>query len=183
MNQPSDLRERNLRSIFAVFDVNGDGVIGAIDFVEMAGLVCDLVGVTDDDRRAAFKDGYLSWWEQLRADADSDGDGQITAAEFAATAASGRGDPLVYYNQTAGPVLAMMTEAMDHDGDGFIEHRDYQRLSGLPGMDPQVFLAAFDRLDTDGDGRLSLAQFQEAIAHLFSSQNPADPGTAMLGHA
>ncbi len=76
-----------------------------------------------------------------------------------------------------------MTEEMDHDGDGFIEHRDYMRLTGLPGVDAQVSLAAFDRLDSDGDGRLTPAQFQEAIAHLFLSQNPADPGTTMLGHA
>lgn len=135
MNQPSDLRERNLRSIFAVFDVNGDGVISGSDFAEMARIVCDLIGITDESKRAAFKDSYLSWWERLRADADQDGDGRITAAEFAA--ASAAGDPLAYYNETAGPVLKMMTEAMDLDGDGFIEHEDYRRLAGLPSLDPR----------------------------------------------
>jgi Ca2+-binding EF-hand superfamily protein len=183
VNQPADLRERNLRSIFAVFDADGDGIIVGSDFVKMAGLVCDLIGVTDDAKRAAFKDGYLAWWEQLRADADQDGDGRINMAEFAVAVASGGGDPLAYYHQAAGPVLKMMTEAMDRDGDGFIEQQDYLRLSDLPGMAPQAYLAAFGRLDSDGDGRLTPAQFQEAIAHLFLSQDPADPGTAMLGHA
>ncbi len=51
MNQPSDLRERNLRGIFAVFDVDGDGVISESDFVEMARIVCELIEVTDDTKR------------------------------------------------------------------------------------------------------------------------------------
>jgi len=183
MNQPSDLRERNLRGIFAVLDVNGDGIIGGSDFAEMAGIVCGLIGVTDEGEQAAIKDGYLSWWERLRADADQDGDGQITMAEFAAASASGGGDPLAYYGQTVGPVLKIIAEAMDRDGDGFIEHQEYLRLSGVPRLDSQAYLAAFDRLDSDGDGRLTAAQFEEAITHLFVSQDPADPGTALLGHA
>jgi|ERR1700683_1833639 len=183
MNQPSDLREQNLKSIFAIFDVNGDGVISGDDFVEMADIVCDLIDVTDDAKRAAFKDGYLSWWERLRADADQDGDGRITAAEFAEAAGSGGGDPRAYYEQTAGPVLTMMTEAMDRDGDGFIEHEDYLRLTGLPGLDPQAYLAAFSSLDSDGDERLTPAQFHEAITQLFVSQNSGDAGTTLLGHA
>jgi hypothetical protein len=104
-------------------------------------------------------------------------------AEFAATAASGDDDPLEYYGRSAGPVLKLMIEAMDYDGDGLIEHQDYLRLSGLPGLDPQAYLAAFGRLDADGDGKVTVAQFQEAIAHLFLSQDPADPGTVFLGHS
>jgi hypothetical protein len=70
------------------------------------------VGIfADETRRAATKDGYLSWWEQLRADADQDGDGKVTMAEFAATAASGDDDPLEYYGRSAGPVLKLMIEA------------------------------------------------------------------------
>jgi Ca2+-binding EF-hand superfamily protein len=183
VNQPSDVRERNLRSVFAILDADRDGFIEGSDLAEMARRVCDLIGVTDGARRAAIKDGYLSWWEQLRADADQDGDGRISPAEFAAVVASGGGDPQAYYDQHASAAFRTVAEAMDHDGDGFIEQEAYCRLFEVTGMGPQAVLAGFRQLDSDGDGRLTTGQFLEGVAHLFLSQDPADPGTGMLGDA
>jgi hypothetical protein len=46
-----------------------------------------------------------------------------------------------------------------------------------------VVLAAFTRLDTDGDGRISREELVAAIAHVFLSSDPAHPGTDLLGQA
>ncbi len=55
---------------------------------------------------------------------------------------------------------------MDADRDGFIEQEVYVRLFAVTGADPQTVLAGFRRIDSDGDGRLTTAQFLEGVAHL-----------------
>ena len=48
-------------------------------------------------------------------------------------------------------------------------------------LDERVVQAAFERLDADADGKISVAELSDAIGQLFLSQDPADPGTAVLG--
>ncbi len=53
-------------------------------------------------------------------------------------------------------MAAAEAEALDADGGGYIEQSDH-------------------------DGKISVSEFEDGLAHLFLSHDPADPGTAMLG--
>ena len=72
---------------------------------------------------------------------------------------------------------------MDRDNDGFIDAGEYAGLFAAQNMDERVIRAAFARLDTDADGKISTAEFADAIAQMVLSQDPADPGTAVMGHS
>jgi len=183
VNPASDLRERNIGSVFDRCDADGDGYITGDDLPAAARRILDRLGITDAGSRAEIVGSYQSMWLELRADCDSDGDGRVSRAEFTAAFSVGRGDPRAYYQRLMGPALDRVARVMDRDGDGFIEAGEYARLFASQGVDERIAGAAFERLDADADGKISVAEFSDAIGQLFLSQDPADPGTAALGHS
>jgi Ca2+-binding EF-hand superfamily protein len=183
VDSAADLRDRNVKAIFDVLDADADGFLTSADLSAMAAQACDRLGITGTAKGAQITGIYASWWEQIAADADADGDGRISRAEFAATHSSGHGDPATYYQQHVGRLAAAEAEALDTDGDGYIGQAEYAAFFVTDGISAETALAGFARLDTDHDGKVSTAEFAAGIAQLFLSQDPADHGTAMLGHA
>ncbi len=183
MNDPS-LLERNVDAAFTVYDTDADGFLTRDDLTAMGTRICEQLHLTGSPQAGAIVDGYASWWEQLRADYDADGDGRISRAEFTQAMLSGGGDPQAYFSQQMAKVTSLLADALDADGDGFIEPAEYLALFGAsPDLDPRVTRAAFDRLDADGDGRISREEFTAGVAHFFLSSDPAHPGTSLLGLA
>ena len=182
MDSAADLRERNLGSVFDVLDTDRDGYITEDDLLASGRRILDAFGISDAGFRAEILGVYQSTWLQLRADCDSDGDGRITRAEFAAAFTAGLGDPRAYYQRLAGPLADRVARVMDQDGDGFIEAGEYARLFSSQSVDEHVIQAAFERLDADADGKISVAEYSDAIGQMFLSHDPADPGTAVMGH-
>jgi Ca2+-binding EF-hand superfamily protein len=184
MQPGPDLRERNLGAIFdVILDTDRDGIIAASDFEQLAQGVCDHLGVPDGPQAAAVHSAYRAWWQQLSSACDSDGNGQVTRAEFTTAHLTGHGDPEAYYQQQLSALFEIVTDAMDIDGDGFIGQAEYVRLFRLADVSEEVVLAGFQRLDQDRDGRISTHEFRAGAAHAFLSPDSADPGTAMLGLA
>ncbi len=182
MNDPDPL-QRNIDAVFTILDVNADGVITYDDITAIGTRVCGQLHIAGSPQAAAILGRYASWWEQLRADCDADGDGRISRAEFAHAMLSGGGDGQANYNQQLGKQVSLLADAMDADGDGFIEATEYLALFGAaPDLDPQVVQAAFERLDTNGDGRISREELQAGAARLFLSSDRAHPGTSILGN-
>jgi Ca2+-binding EF-hand superfamily protein len=178
-----NLRERNIDAVFAILDTDADGVITSDDMTAMGVKVCEQLHVTGSPA-ATIVDSYASWWEQLRADCDADGDGRISRAEFAQAMLSGGGDPQAYFDRQLGKVVSLIADTMDADGDGFIDQAEYLALFGAaPGLDRQVVLAAFAGLDADGDGRISREEFEAGVAHLVLTSDQANPAANILGLA
>jgi Ca2+-binding EF-hand superfamily protein len=178
MNE-ADLVKRNIDAVFAILDADSDGVITSGDLTGLGTRVCEQLRIAGSPRAAVIVESYASWWEQLRADCDADGDGRISRAEFAAAMLSGGGDRQAYYSQHLARQISLIADVMDADGDGFIEATEYLALFGAaPSLDPQLVQAAFERLDADGDGRISREEFQ--AAHLLLSGDQAHAGTGIF---
>jgi Ca2+-binding EF-hand superfamily protein len=182
MNDPS-LLERNLSTVFAIYDIDADGFITSDDMTAMATRICEQLHIAGSPQAVAILDGYASVWEQFLADCDADGDGRISQPEFAHAILSGGGDPQAYYSQHLAALMGLFAHAMDADGDGFIEPAGYLTFFRAVDLDPQVAQAAFARLDADGDGRISCEEFTAGAAPFFLSSDPAHPGTSILGQA
>lgn len=178
MNEP-DLLKRNVDAAFTVLDADADGVITSDDLTALGTRVCEQLHIGGSQKAAAIMESYASWWEQLCADCDADGDGRISRAEFAAAMLSGGDDSQAYYSQHLAKQIGLIYDAMDADGDGFIEPTEYLALFGAaPALDPEVVQAVFERLDADGDGRISREEFQ--AAHLILSSDQTHAGTSIL---
>jgi Ca2+-binding EF-hand superfamily protein len=133
----------------------------------------------DSDNGRKICEGYKTWWNQLRKDLDVDNDGQVTMAEFAAVYKGDRGDPQEYFSKHIGPAAKAVAEVLDTDNDGYIGQDDYLTL--LAGVtDQQAALAGFQQLDTDGDGQVSVAEFQAGVQQAMLSNDSSAPGTSML---
>lgn len=179
----SDLPQKNVSSLFDLIDTDHDGYITEDDMPASGLRFLDELGITDTRQRAEILAMYPPIWEQLRADCDSDGDGRITRQEFTTAFTTGPGDPEAYYQRIFGTYVTRIAQVMDRDGDGFIDAEEYSGLFASQNLDEQVIRAAFARLDSDADGKISTADFAGAIAEMFLSHDPADPGTAVMGHS
>ncbi len=181
MNPAGDLRERNIGAIFDALDTDADGLITAADVSRMAALACDQLGLAGTAKGTQLTGIWASWWEQLAAEADAGG--RISRAAFVAAHISGRGDPAAFFQQQIGRFVAAEAKALDTDGDGYIEPAEYAAFLAAGGVAAEIALAGFDRLDTDHDGKISIDELVAGAAQFFLSPDPADHGTAMLGHS
>jgi Ca2+-binding EF-hand superfamily protein len=178
--QLDNIQDRNISAVFNVLDSNQDGTITAEDFDLIGRRVCEQLGVAvDSDNGRKVCEGYKAWWNQLRKDLDVDNDGQVTMAEFAAVYKGDRGDPQEYFSKHIGPAARVVAEMLDTDNDGYISQDDYLTLMASI-TDQQAALAGFRKLDTDGDGRVSVAELQAGIQQVMLSNDPSAPGTSML---
>ncbi|HKR52052.1 MAG TPA: EF-hand domain-containing protein [Pseudonocardiaceae bacterium] len=175
-----NLQDRNISAVFNILDSNRSGSITAEDFDLIGRRVCEQLGVAvDSDNGRKVCECYKTWWNQLREDLDVDNDGQVTMAEFAAVYKGDRGDPQEYFSKHIGPAARVVAEMLDTDNDGYISQDDYLALMASI-TDQQAALAGFRQLDTDGDGRVSVAELQAGIQQVMLSNDPSAPGTSML---
>jgi Ca2+-binding EF-hand superfamily protein len=74
-----------------------------------------------------------------------------------------------------------MFEAVDEDADGVIAVREHkQAVKAWKGTDAGVE-EVFERLDLDGDGRLSRAEFRELWSDFWRGDDTASPGQWVFG--
>ncbi len=116
-----------------VLDQTGNG---SLDWPDLAAMARELSSRLDLDEpeETRLYHAYADWWRELQAALDTDGDGSISAQEYAAAAPS-----------LAGPALIRVAEVLfdvtDRDGSGHIDAAEYRAL----------FRTAFQR-DTSGAG-------------------------------
>lgn len=177
-----ELPGRNLFTIFEILDTNGDGTITRDDFESKAEQVTALFDLTGTATAEEIHTSLTSWWDQLRANYDRNDDGVVTREEFVQAHGSTDGDPETFYRQKVDQLVGVVARAVDKDGDGYIDKAEYLRLFSVSGLPGETVQNGFEALDTDNDGRVSVEEFETAIAQLFLSTNPTEPGTALLGN-
>ena len=176
----NNVQDRNIAAVFSVLDTNRDGVVSAEDFEQLGARVCAQFSIPLDGATGrALLEAYEAWWSQLRRDFDGDDDGRVTVEEF--HTAYQRGDPKRFFDEQLGRIAKLVAETVDTDKDGFIGEEEYLRLLAVTTVDQQALVAGFRDLDTDGDGRISVAEFQAGVQRLMLSADPNAPGTSMLG--
>lgn len=116
-----------------VLDQTGDGYLDWPDLAAMARELSTRLDL-DEPEETRLYTAYADWWRELQSALDTDGDGRVSAQEYAAAAPS-----------LAGPALIRVAEVLfdvtDKDGNQHIDADEYRAL----------FRTAFRR-DTTGAG-------------------------------
>ncbi|MEU7413173.1 oxygenase MpaB family protein [Streptomyces sp. NPDC042638] len=104
----------------AVLDQTGDGYVDWPDLAAMAREVAGRLDLDEPDETRLY-DAFAGWWRELQAALDTDGDGRVSAREYAEAVPS-----------LAGPALIRVAEVLfdvtDTDGDQRVDADEYRAL-------------------------------------------------------
>ncbi|MEU2118619.1 oxygenase MpaB family protein [Streptomyces sp. NPDC016459] len=103
-----------------VLDQTGDGHLDWPDLAAMARELSTRLDL-DEPEETRLYDAFAAWWRELQAALDTDGDGRVSAEEYAAAVPSLAGPALIR-------VAEVLFDATDKDGSGTIDTDEYRTL-------------------------------------------------------
>jgi Ca2+-binding EF-hand superfamily protein len=166
----SELQRRKVLRVFRAMDADGDGFLEESDFVALTARWADIRGdEPGSPEHEKLRNVLMSWWQTLRS-AD---DHKITLDDML-----GAIDKLQKVTKASAEI---MFEGVDADRDGKITRGEYRRLIEAWNGRGTRTDDAFPRLDLDGDGYLSLAEFTALWTDFWSGDDPDSPGTWVFG--
>jgi Ca2+-binding EF-hand superfamily protein len=131
---PEGTTRRSAEQFFAeVLDQTGNGYLDWPDLAAMARELSSRLDL-DEPEETRLYDAFAGWWRELQTALDTDGDGRVSAEEYAAAVPSLAGPALIR-------VAEVLFDATDKDGNQTIDADEYRAL----------FRTAFQR-DTAGTG-------------------------------
>ncbi|MFE1348478.1 oxygenase MpaB family protein, partial [Streptomyces sp. NPDC058757] len=139
---PTGKNRRTAEEFFRhVLDQTGDGHLDWPDLAAMARELATRLDL-DEPEETRLYDAFAAWWRELQTALDTDGDGRISAGEYAAAVPSLAGPALIR-------VAEVLFDATDKDGNGVIDATEHRAL----------FRTAFHRDLTTTDATYSRSAF------------------------
>jgi Ca2+-binding EF-hand superfamily protein len=148
-----------------VLDQTGDGHLDWPDLAAMARELSTRLDL-DEPEETRLYDAFAAWWRELQAALDSDGDGRVSAEEYAAAVPSLAGPALIR-------VAEVLFEATDKDGGGTIDANEYRML----------FRTAFHRDLAAADGGYGRSAFVGDFVAFMSGRRTSTPYDPVLADA
>jgi Ca2+-binding EF-hand superfamily protein len=148
-----------------VLDQTGDGYLAWPDLAAMARELSTRLDLDEPEETRLYQ-AYAEWWRELQSALDTDGDGRVSRAEYAAAVPS-----------LAGPALIRVAEVLfdvtDADGNQVIDAEEYRAL----------FRTAFRRTVADADARYSRAAFVQDFLSFMSGRRRSTAYDPLLARA
>ncbi|MGW2900597.1 oxygenase MpaB family protein [Streptomyces sp. NPDC001212] len=148
-----------------VLDQTGDGHLDWPDLAAMARELSTRLDL-DEPEETRLYEAFAAWWRELQAALDTDGDGRVSADEYAAAVPSLAGPALIR-------VAEVLFDATDKDGSGAIDADEYRTL----------FRTAFRRDLTTTDGIYGRSAFVSDFLSFMSARRTGTPHDPLLADA
>ncbi|MEV3980266.1 EF-hand domain-containing protein [Nonomuraea sp. NPDC050227] len=176
-----DLLNHKLDRAFDHIDANGNGVVEREDLLGLGARL--LVGFGESptsvtgNRLVGSFDGI---WSTLSRALDRDGDSGIARTDFRGgmTAAFVTGDR---YEPVFRPATVAVAQLCDGDGDGLIRPGEFRTMLSAFGTAYDDVDEAFDRLDREGRGALTVEELIRAAEDYYRSSDPNAAGNWLYG--
>jgi Ca2+-binding EF-hand superfamily protein len=180
--QITDLQRRKLERRFEILDRDGDGKLEQADYEQVTSRMAAAFGHDPDGPPAvALRDTYLALWAALLRKMDSDGDGQISRDEFITSVARSIVAREDGFSRHIEPIAHAVLTMADTNGSGELDADEFSRMWVAIGVPADDTARAFQQLDRDQSGRLSLDEITAAIHEYYTSVDPNAPGNALFG--
>ncbi len=140
-----------------VLDQTGDGHLDWPDLAAMARELSTRLDL-DEPEETRLYDAFAAWWHELQEALDTDGDGRVSADEYAAAVPSLAGPALIR-------VAEVLFDAADGDGNGTIDADEYRAL----------FRTVFHRDLATGDGTYGRSAFVGDFVSFMSARRKSTP--------
>lgn len=148
-----------------VLDQTGDGQLDWPDLAAMARELSTRLDL-DEPEETRLYNAFAAWWRELQAALDTDGDGRVSADEYATAVPSLAGPALIR-------VAEVLFDATDKDGSGTIDADEYRTL----------FRTAFHRDLTTTDGTYGQSAFVGDFLSFMSGRRTSTPYDPLLADA
>ncbi|MGN9760167.1 oxygenase MpaB family protein [Streptomyces sp. SD31] len=157
---------RSAKEFFSrVLDQTGDGHLDWPDLAAMARELSTRLDL-DEPEESRLYDAFAAWWRELQAALDTDGDGRVSADEYAAAVPTLAGPALIR-------VAEVLFDATDKDRSGTIDADEYRAL----------FRTAFHRDLTTTDGACGRSAFVGDFLSFMSGRRTSTPYDPLLADA
>jgi Ca2+-binding EF-hand superfamily protein len=170
-------KNQKFEMLFDWFDQNDDGSLTEDDFIAMASLFTELTHPDDRPNKDALRAAFARWWRILLEAAGTQD--RIERPEFISIMHSHITGSQHFEDVVMGIADALM-QALDTDGNGTLTGDEYVQMYSSLGVNQDISAASFQRLDRNGDGVISQAEFRSAIEDFYLSDDDA-PGNWLLG--
>ncbi|WP_433260500.1 EF-hand domain-containing protein [Actinosynnema sp. CS-041913] len=176
----SVLKDQKFNIVFDWFDLGKDGHLTQDDFQATARVFAKVARKGDQATVTAIHDAFDAWWRLLLEHGDTGGDGRISREEFITVMQVNVTAP-EHFQDAVMAIADAVINALDTDQDGVLTHDEYVRLYEALGISREHSSEAFAKLDLDGSGTISHAEFRSAISDFYLSTDPDAPGNHLLG--
>lgn len=177
----TELQNRKLDRAFGHIDIDNDGYIERDDVLGLGARI--LVGFGEAPTSAKGKaviDHYDTLWETIVARIDSDRDARISREEYR----SGMAAAFIHgpdFDHVFRPAAQAVATLCDTDDDGVVGADEFQTLQSAFGTSTADAQAAFNKLDTNGSGTLTVDELIEAAREFFLGDDPSSRGNWLFG--
>lgn len=148
-----------------VLDQTGNGHLDWPDLAAMARELSTRLDL-DEPEETRLYDAFAAWWRELQAALDTDGDGRVSAEEYATAVPSLAGPALIR-------VAEVLFDATDKDGNGSIDADEYRTL----------FRTAFHRDLPTTDGVYGRSAFVGDFLSFMMGRSTGTPYDPLLADA
>ncbi|MFJ3584662.1 EF-hand domain-containing protein [Streptomyces sp. NPDC090127] len=171
----SDVYGRKLAARFATFDLDHDGTITVGDLEAMARRILERYELSEASAKGkALMAGARHYFAGLAEAADTDDDGVLTREEFIGAAGSRlRGNP-DGFTDVIRPWAEAVVAVADVDGDGRVDLAEWTRMLRAMGATEAGAPVQARRVDTDGDGAVSVDEVVASAVSFYISDEPHD---------
>ncbi|MEW9548875.1 EF-hand domain-containing protein [Nonomuraea sp. NPDC050783] len=176
-----DLLSHKLDRAFDHIDANRNGVVEREDLLGLGARI--LVGFGESPTSvtgASLVESFDGIWSTLARTLDRDGDSGISRPDFRSAMLSAfvTGD---HYEPVFRPAAVAVAELCDGDRDGEIRPGEFRTMLSAFGVAYDDVDEAFDRLDREGRGTLTVAELVAATSDYYRSADPNAAGNWLFG--
>jgi Ca2+-binding EF-hand superfamily protein len=182
--EPKDLLDRKFDVCFTHGDVNGNGFLEAADALALAARVATYLGEPMGSQKTQkLFQTFENFWKHVSAKMDTDGDGRISPEEWRKGLRNAFAEDPNGYKEGFRPVAEAIFTICDRDNDGTLEQSEFAKFHEAFGCTSTNSQLAFQHLDTDGDGTLTVEELLNAWHEYYTSNDPNARGNWLYGDA
>ena len=139
-----------------------------------------LAAEDDEANKTAMEKAFMFWWETLLEAENGEPADRIGRQQFIGIMYSSVIEPETFENAIGG-IADGLIAALDTDGTGGLSQQEYVRMYEALGIPQETSSEAFWRLDRDGSGEITNAEFRQALFEYYLSADENAPGSWLLG--
>ena len=186
--QFTELQKEKLLHMFALLDVDGNGVLEYDDFRMVVDTMAEERGLEKSSRRyMGLVAANKRLWKMFSRHLDIDSDGSISLAEWLAfhirafLSAPEEEGLLPEFSSALNATAKFFLDLLDSDGDGVVTVEDYILFCSAYNVGENEARIGFDMFDRDGNGNLSRDEVIQMVKEFYLSDDPEALGNLFFG--